>query len=90
MQHRRNKQGKALSGEHGHLINSESVLSVPEEYPTVITEDAPSPKTSNNKKSGVVRESIQSIHSIPDEYSYSELSQRLNDDENPQRSFHSR
>lgn len=71
--------------------HSESVLSVPEEYPTVTTEDMPSPKTMT--KAYVIKESIISYNSIPDEYSYSDFSQNVIDEGTPhqyQKSFHSR
>jgi hypothetical protein len=62
---------------------------VPEEYPTIITEEVPSHENISNQRLAIIRESIHSVQSIPDEYTYSEFSQHL-EDGNPQRSFHSR
>lgn len=49
---------------------SESVLSVPEEYPTIVTEqeDAQGPELSYHKPVSFLKSSVHSYHSIPDEY----------------------
>lgn len=53
---------------------------MPEEYPTVTTEEIPSPKTMTNQRGNFIKESIYSCNSIPDEYSYSDFSQMVMED----------